>query len=454
MSSIARTDLNRKQILSVFDITTYVNHHEQILVFGYIRKSKILFTENITSNSIIIPELVTILCLWYFVCFDEQIIVESFDDMNLKEKLIRGIYARGFENPSMIQKRAIIPITRYQDVIIHAQAGTGKTDAFCISALQLLDLNESQCQILMILPTKAVANHTYNKFMSLNTYLNATVEKLVSGQNMAHTVQCLSKGAQIVLGTPGRIHSMITRQYLKLNALQIVCVDEADEIFANGYSETLTDICNELESNVQMVISSSTIPDILLKFIEKYMRKPVNITFKQCELSLDGIKQYYVSVEKEQYKLETLSDLYECLNIAQCIIFVNTQSKAIWLNNKLNEMEFKCCCIYGNMEHEKRENILKEFRAGIYRILITTDLMEFGVDAHTMKYNVSLSICWDLPMDKEAYIYRVGRSGKYGRKGVVINFVTDDDVIKLRNIETFYNITINELPMNVNDLLY
>merc|ERR1712127_8102 len=194
---------------------------------------------------------------------------------------------------------------------------------------------------------------------------------------------------------------------------------------------------------------SSTKPTDILEISEKFMRDPVRILVKRDELTLEGIKQFYVAVDKEEWKLETLCDLYETLTITQAIIYCNLKSRVDWLKDKMGQRDFTVSSMHGNMTGPERELIMKEFRSGSSRVLITTDLLARGIDVQ----QVSLVIDYDLPGNRENYIHRIGRSGRFGRKGVSINFVTTDDERTLRELEVFYNTKIEEMPMNVADLI-
>lgn len=186
-------------------------------------------------------------------------------------------------------------------------------------------------------------------------------------------------------------------------------------------------------------------PQDVLEVTTKFMRDPVRILVKKDELTLEGIKQFYIAVEKEDWKLDTLSDLYETVTITQAVIFCNTRRKVDWLTDKLISRDFTVSAMHGDMDQKQRDLIMKEFRSGSSRVLIATDLLARGIDVQ----QVSLVINYDLPANRENYIHRIGRGGRFGRKGVAINFVTADDVRMMREIEQFYSTQIEEMPMNV-----
>jgi len=259
----------------------------------------------------------------------------------------------------------------------------------------------------------------------------------------------LRKGAQIVVGTPGRVNDMINRNALRLEKLRIFILDEADEMLSRGFKDQIYDVFQYLPSEVQVCLFSATMPNEILNITKRFMRKPVKILVKKEQLTLDGIKQFYVAVEKEEWKLDTLCDLYETLTITQAIIYCNTRRKVEWLMEKMTQRDFTVSAMHGEMEMRDRQLIMKEFRSGSSRVLITTDLLARGIDVQ----QVSLVINYDLPTNRENYIHRIGRSGRFGRKGVAINFVTQEDVRSLREIEQFYNTQIEEMPMDVSELM-
>jgi len=379
-------------------------------------------------------------------------VCESFDDMKLKDELLRGIYAYGFEKPSYIQQRGIIPVVRGHDTIAQAQSGTGKTATFSIAALQkITELGSNDCcQVLILAPTRELAQQIHKVLTALGDYMKAfRSHACVGGTAVREDISTLQKGVHIVVGTPGRVNDMINRNALRLEKLKIFILDEADEMLSRGFKDQIYDVFQYLPSEVQVCLFSATMPIEILRMTKRFMRKPVKILVKKEQLTLDGIKQFYVAVEKEDWKLDTLCDLYETLTITQAIIYCNTRRKVEWLNEKMTQRDFTVSAMHGEMDMGTRQIIMKEFRSGSSRVLITTDLLARGIDVQ----QVSLVINYDLPSNRENYIHRIGRSGRFGRKGVAINFVTQDDVRSLREIEQFYNTQIEEMPMDVSTLM-
>merc|ERR1712212_1316418 len=376
-------------------------------------------------------------------------ICENFDDMNLKEELLRGIYAYGFEKPSAIQQRAIVPCIKGMDVIAQAQSGTGKTATFSIAVLQKIDTGLRETQALMLAPTRELAQQIQKVVMSLGDYMGAQCHACIGGTSVREDMRKLDDGQHIVVGTPGRVFDMISRKILRPNYMKMLVLDEADEMLSRGFKDQIYDVFRRLPSNIQVILLSATMPEDVLDVTKRFMRDPINILVKKEELTLEGIKQFYINVEKEEWKLETLTDLYETMTITQAVIFLNTRRKVDWLKEKLHEKDFTVSSMHGDMEQAERDIIMKEFRTGSSRVLITTDLLARGIDVQ----QVSLVNNYDLPNNRENYIHRIGRGGRFGRKGVAINFVTQDDVRILKDIETFYNTTIDAMPMNVADLI-
>ncbi|KAL7189244.1 hypothetical protein ACSBR1_038983 [Camellia fascicularis] len=365
----------------------------------------------------------------FFTSYDE--VYDSFDSMGLQENLLRGIYAYGFEKPSAIQQRGIVPFIKGLDVIQQAQSGAGKTATFCSGILQQLDYGLVECQALVLAPTPELAQQIEKVMRALGDYLGMKVHACVDGTSVREDQRILLSGVHVVVGTPGRVFDMLRRQslrpdYLKMFVLDMLrrqslrpdyikmfVLDDADEMLSRGFKDQIYDIFQLLPSKVQ------------------------------------GIKQFYVNVDKEEWKLETLCDLYETLAITQSLILVNTCRKVDWLIDKMRSRDHTASGIHGDMVQNKRDIIMREFCSGSTRVLITTDILARGIDVQ----QVSLVINYDPPTQPENYLHRIGRSGRFGRKGVAINFLTSDDSRMLADIQRFYNVVIEELPSNVSDLL-
>lgn len=376
-------------------------------------------------------------------------VVDNFDNMELKADLLRGVYAYGFERPSAIQQRAIMPIITGRDCIAQAQSGTGKTATFSISILQRIDTTVKKTQALILAPTRELAQQIQKVVIALGDYLNVDCHACVGGTAVREDIAKLNDGPHVVVGTPGRVFDMINRGALKADSVKMFCLDEADEMLSTGFKDSIYDIFQLLPAETQVVLLSATMPSDVLEVTKKFMRDPIRILVKRDELTLEGIRQFFIAVDKEDWKLDTLCDLYETVTITQAVIFCSTRRKVDWLTQKLHEREFTVSAMHGDMDQAQREVIMKEFRSGSSRVLIATDLLARGIDVQ----QVSLVINYDLPASKENYIHRIGRGGRFGRKGVAINFVTTEDTKMLREIEQFYNTQVDEMPLNVADLI-
>ncbi|CAL8091218.1 unnamed protein product [Calicophoron daubneyi] len=377
-----------------------------------------------------------------------EALCDSFERMNLKKGLLRGIFAYGFEKPSAIQQRAILPSIEGRNIIAQAQSGTGKTATFSIAMLQQINTTDPRCQALVLAPTRELARQIQTVVVALGDYMDITCHACIGGTQVSLDIERLQMGQQIVVGTPGRVLDMIHRGYLRTEYIRIFVLDEADEMLSMGFKEQIQDIFRCLNPDVQVILLSATIPDEVLEVAKHFMDNPVRILVRQDELTLEGIRQFYVNVEQEEWKLETLCDLYQTIRITQAVIFCNTRRKVEWLTNELTERDFIVSAMHGDMEQAERDNIMTAFRSGSSRVLISTDLLSRGIDVQ----QVSLVINFDLPTSLESYIHRIGRGGRFGRKGVAINFVTLADQRMLKDLETFYSTKITELPVDVADL--
>ncbi|KAJ3215163.1 translation initiation factor eIF4A, partial [Clydaea vesicula] len=363
-------------------------------------------------------------------------VVEKFDDLKLHQDLLRGIYAYGFERPSVIQARAIAPVLAGHDVIAQAQSGTGKTATFSISILQTISIELREIQALVLAPTRELAQQIQKVIIALGDFLNVDCHASIGGVNTRDDARKLESGPHVVVGTPGRVFDMIyNRRAFRTNELKMFVLDEADEMLSRGFKDQIYEIFRLLPTTTQVVLLSATMPVDVLEVTKKFMRNPIRILVKKDELTLEGIKQFFVGVDKEEWKFETLCDLYETVTIAQAVIFCNTRRKVDWLTEKLLSRDFTVSAMHGEMTQEEREQIMREFRSGSSRILISTDLLARGIDVQ----QVSIVINYDLPLNKENYIHRIGRGGRFGRKGVSINFITAEDQRMMREIEEFYN---------------
>jgi translation initiation factor 4A len=375
--------------------------------------------------------------------------VDSFDNMGLREELLRGIYSYGFERPSAIQQKAIVPTIKGKDVIAQAQSGTGKTATFAIGALQQINFSNRHCQALILAPTRELAAQIQKVVLALGDYLGVKAHACIGGTRIRDDLQILQDGVHVIVGTPGRVLDLLSRGSLDPTHIKIFILDEADEMLSRGFKDQIYDVFQHLPTDVQVGLFSATMPPEALDITQNFMTHPLKILVKQEEVTLEGIRQFFINCEKEDWKLDTLFDLYDTLNIAQAVIFCNTRKRVDWLTDQLRQKDFTVSATHGDLQPEERNKILTEFRTGSSRILITTDLLARGIDVH----GVSLVINYDLPRNFEKYIHRIGRSGRFGRKGVAINLVAYEDQGRLKEIERYYNTVVEEMPANITELI-
>ena len=372
----------------------------------------------------------------------------TFEQMNLNEDLLRGIYAYGWEKPSYIQQKGIIPVIQGKDSIIQAQSGTGKTGTFSIASLQKVNHEIKSCQCIILNPTREIADQTCRVITNLSSYLKEIQIVGVIGGRRIQMEQV--SNAHILVATPGRVYDMIDKGIINMNTLKLFIVDEADQMLSKGFKDQIIEIFKYVPNTAQVAIYSATMPPDILDITKKFMNDPIKILVTKDELTLEGIKQFYITLETEQDKYETLCDIYKTLTISQSIIYCSTKKKVEWLAEQLENNGYPVSKIHGDMIQTDRDDIMKSFRNGSTRVLITTDLLARGIDVQ----QVSLVINYDLPKEKEQYIHRIGRSGRYGRKGVAINFImSQQDVRQLKDIEGYYSTQIEEMPMDVSNFL-
>lgn len=306
--------------------------------------------------------------------------VNAFEDLNINEDLLRGIYGYGFEKPSAIQKKGILPLLKGRDTIAQAQSGTGKTATFSIAVLDKVDVSNCNIQALVLAPTRELAHQIQRVMTCLGEFLGTKVYCCTGGTNIQIDKKTLSQGVHIVVGTPGRVVDMMKRQYFKTEHLKMMIFDEADEMLSRGFEDQIREVFALIPSDIQVGLYSATMPKFILEITESFMRDPAKILVKNEELTLEGIKQFYVAVDKEQFKFETLIELYNNLEIQQCIIYCNTKTSVDSLSKAMKEQNFTISAIHSAMETDERDLVMKEFRTGSSRVLISTDLLARGID--------------------------------------------------------------------------
>ena len=389
-----------------------------------------------------------------------------FEDIIDNRNLLKGIFSHGWYSPSEIQVNAIPKIIKkknngsHHDVIAQSQSGTGKTGTFLIGSLYNLELNEKGTQVVIISPTRELATQTKEVCSILSKYLtiksNTVISELFIGGTFANdNIKLLKdKDVKIAIGTPGRLFHMMKCNSLKLDKLITIVLDEADELFRQGFKEQIYDIFkmipNQNQNQVQYVLFSATYDDDVKVLSNKFLRDPYKIMKRQEELSLKGLAQYKIDIDLDNgsesditdIKFSILEDLYKKLNISQCIIFCNTKIRVNDLEKRLKDKGFPCGIIHGEMPKQERDNILLSFREGKQRILISTDVLSRGIDVQ----HVSIVMNFDVCDNKENFLHRCGRAGRYGRIGAAISLVSQKEKQFIENIESHFAIDIIDLP--------
>ena len=371
----------------------------------------------------------------------------TFDDFDLNDKLLRGIYSHGFENPSDIQCKALPIINSKKDLFAQAQSGTGKTGAFTIGSLNIIDEDLKKTQILILNPTYELVNQNYDVMKALSQYMNVNILKVVGKTSLDECKRDLEKEPEIIIGTPGRVLDMINRRYLYTKDIKLLVFDEADEMLSYGFRDNIYNIVQYIPKNAQICLFSATRTEETCDLSNRFLNSPETIIVEHQNVSLEGIKQFKV-IANEEWKYDTLIDLYNLLNISQCIIYVNYKDKLMRIYEELIKNEYPVDFVHGEISKDERESKLLDFKNGKTRLLLSTDLLARGIDVQQL----NLVINYDLPKSKETYIHRIGRSGRYGRKGVAINLVGQRDLRSLEEIQEHYKVTIDELPQNVGDI--
>jgi len=373
--------------------------------------------------------------------------IEKWDDIeNLKESLLRGIYSHGFETPSPIQKQAITPMIEGKDVVAQAQSGTGKTGAFSVSTLQIIDTNIKKTQALIMAPTRELAMQIHGVIDQLSGHMeNVKTQLLVGGTSIDEDVYNLKHNTpHIIVGCPGRVHDMMKRNNIKNKDIKLIILDEADEMLCVGFKEQVYNIFQFLNKDVQVGLFSATLPYEINSLTDKFMRNPIKILVKSEMLTLEGISQYYIALEDDEQKFLALKDLFNTISMSQCIIYCNSVKRVQDLYEAMKNENYPVCCIHSGMEKDERTQAYKSFKSGSFRVLISSNVTARGIDIQQVSTVINFDICKDV----HTYLHRIGRSGRWGRKGVGINFITKRDVNMIKLIEKHYNTQIDELPNN------
>ena len=373
------------------------------------------------------------------------------DDFELiRANILRGIYAYGFENPVLFKKGIVPMLTtdsegKRRDIIAQAQSGTGKTGCFSVGVLNIVDPSIKVTQALILAPTHELATQIKNVVSDIGRFDNIVVQLLVGGTSVDGDREKLDNDTpHIVVGTPGRVHDMIRRKYLKTDDIKTIICDEADEMLSQGFKDQIYKIFQYMPQDIQIALFSATVPQEVNELTSKFMNSPIKILVKADMLTLQGIAQYYISLDGDDQKFATIKDLFGGLTMSQCIIYCNSTRRVDDLHEAMDAEGFPVEKIHGKMDSAVRKAINNQFRDGGTRVLITSDLYARGIDVQ----QVSIVINFDVPKSEHTYLHRIGRSGRWGRKGIAINFVTKHDGAKLKHFEDFYCTQIQEMPSN------
>jgi translation initiation factor 4A len=369
----------------------------------------------------------------------------NFDEMDLNEDLLRGIYSYGFEEPSRIQRVAIVPMRTGRDFIAQAQSGTGKTGTFAIGMLNNLDKTLNKLQAIILLPTRELAEQVYDVVSAISSYMKIKTLFAIGGENTEEQRKTLHNGAQVMIGTPGRVYDLIVNKSSPecVEQLKMLILDEADEMLSEDFQVQVREIFRFIPPTIQVCLFSATLSEDILNITKRFLRDPIKILVEPEKLTLDGIRQYYVQM-REQDKFAVLMDLYESMSISQTIIFCNSRERVEDIAERLRKNNFTVGMIHGSKEWKHRKSILRDFREGKLRILLATDILSRGIDVQ----QVAIVINFDIPRDIAKYLHRIGRAGRYGRKGIGINFLTRETEEQLNAIMKHYKVSIEEMPTN------
>ena len=373
--------------------------------------------------------------------------ITTWEDLDAKVPLLRGIYTHGFENPSPIQKKAICSIFDKKDIIAQAQSGTGKTGCFAIGTLQLIDTKKNTTQAMLLSPTRELAIQTKQVIDAIGSqFHDLRTQLLIGGTSTEEDIRQLNSGSSphVVIGCPGRVHDMLKRKRLEAKNIIFLVLDEADEMLSSGFKDQVYNIFQFMTHNIQVALFSATMPPELGLLTDRFMRNPIKILVTTEMLTLEGISQYYVALENDDQKYETLKDIYGSISMSQCIIYCNSVKRVNDLYEAMITDNFPVCQIHSNMDKDDRLRSFNDFKSGKHRVLISSNVTARGIDVQ----QVSTVINFDVPKCVHTYLHRIGRSGRWGRKGVGINFITQRDSRQIKEIEQHYGTKIAELTDN------
>ncbi|KAF5381300.1 hypothetical protein D9615_008316 [Tricholomella constricta] len=372
----------------------------------------------------------------------------EFEDMFLRRELLMGIFEAGFEKPSPIQEEAIPIALTKRDILARAKNGTGKTAAFVIPSLQQVDVNKNKIQALLLVPTRELALQTSQVCKTLGKHMGVQVMVTTGGTTLKDDILRLSETVHVLVGTPGRILDLAGKGVADLSECPVFVMDEADKLLSPEFAPVMEQLLSYLAAERQVMLFSATFPMIVKDFKDKHMKSPYEINLMD-ELTLRGVTQYYAYVEERQ-KVHCLNTLFSKLQINQSIIFCNSTNRVELLAKKVTELGYSCFYSHAKMLQSHRNRVFHDFRNGVCRNLVCSDLLTRGIDIQA----VNVVINFDFPKNSETYLHRIGRSGRFGHLGLAINLVTYEDRFNLYRIEQELGTEIQPIPQTIDKGLY
>jgi ATP-dependent RNA helicase DDX6/DHH1 len=372
----------------------------------------------------------------------------EFEDYCLHRELLMGIFEKGWEKPSPIQEASIPIALAGRDILARAKNGTGKTGAYAIPVLEQIQVDKNQVQAVIIVPTRELALQTSQICIELSKHLGCKIMVTTGGTNLKDDIMRLYDPVHVVVGTPGRILDLMNKELLKTDACRMLVLDEADKLLSQDFQGMLDNVIAKLPRGLQIMLYSATFPLTVEEFMRKHLNNPYEINLMD-ELTLKGVTQYYAFVQERQ-KVHCLNTLFSKLQINQSIIFCNSTQRVELLAKKITELGYSCFYIHSKMNQQHRNRVFHDFRQGLGRNLVCSDLFTRGIDIQA----VNVVINFDFPRHSETYLHRIGRSGRYGHLGIAINLITYEDRFALHSIEQELHTEIKPIPKTIDKELY
>jgi ATP-dependent RNA helicase DeaD len=367
----------------------------------------------------------------------------TFKDFNISQKALRAIEEMGFEEPTPIQISTIPAILEGRDVTGQAQTGTGKTAAFGVPAIERVDPDSRETQVLVLSPTRELAIQTAEEFARLAKYHRGiNILPIYGGQPIDRQLRALQRGVQVVVGTPGRVLDHLDRGTVSFAGVKLVVLDEADQMLDMGFREDIEKILDETPQNRQTVLFSATLPRPILEISKKFQKDPEFISVARREVTVPQVEQLYLEVRSRD-RMEILTRLLDMYDPELTLIFSNTKRGVDDLTTHLQARGYFAEGLHGDMKQTLRDRVMAKFRAGNIDMLVATDVAARGIDVE----DVDLVINYDVPQDIDYYIHRIGRTARAGRAGRAITFVGPKEYFKLRTIQDYTKIKIARIPL-------